>query len=97
MHRGFNLHGLDKVSETIMVVNPAHRVLDGELRKNVGLLNCKTAEFGPLISMATLSPRQSRAYAQKKSNLQEVITRLKKEVDELRPQRKATQQHIAYV
>jgi peptidoglycan hydrolase CwlO-like protein len=45
--------------------------------------------------MARLSAT-TEAYAQRKSDLQEVITRLKKEVDELKAQRKATQEQIAY-
>jgi hypothetical protein len=79
-----------------MVVNPAHRVLDGEVRKKVGLLNRRIAEFGAINLEGEIEPAKVEAYAQKKSDLQEVITRLNKEVDELKAQRKATQRHIAY-
>jgi hypothetical protein len=34
--------------ETIMVVNPAHRVLDDEVRKKVCFLNRKIAESGAI-------------------------------------------------
>ena len=101
MRQSFNLDGLvdyrsDNVPETIMVVNPAHRVLDGEVRKKVGLLNRRIAEFGAINLHGEIKPATVEAYVQKKSDLQEVITRLKKEVDELKAQRKATQRHIAY-
>lgn len=101
MRQSFNLDGLvdyrsDNVPETIMVVNPAHRVLDGEVRKKIGLLNRRIAEFGAINLEGEIEPATVEAYAQKKSDLQEVITRLKKDVDELKAQRKATQRHIAY-
>ena len=101
MRQSFNLDGLvdyrsENVPETIMVVNPAHRVLDGEVRKKVGLLNRRIAEFGAINLEGEIEPARVEAYAQKKSDLQEVITRLKKEVDGLKAQRKATQRHIAY-
>jgi len=101
MRQSFNLDGLvdyrsDNVPETIMVVNPAHRLLDGEVRKKVGLLNRRIAEFGAINLEGEIEPAKVEAYAQKKSDLQDVITRLNREVDELKAQRKATQRHIAY-
>jgi hypothetical protein len=101
MRQSFNLDGLvdygtDNVPETIMVVNPAHRALDGEVRKKVGLLNRRIAEFGSINLDDEIEPANAEAYAQKKSDLQEIITRLRKEIDELKAQRKATQRHIPY-
>jgi seryl-tRNA synthetase len=66
------------------------------VRKKVGLLNRRIAEFGAINLHGEIKPATVEAYVQKKSDLQEVITRLKKEVDELKAQRKATQRHIAY-
>jgi hypothetical protein len=101
MRQSFNLDGLvdygrDGVPETIMVVNPAHRALDGQVRKNVGLLNRRIAEFGAINLDGEIEPSKAEAYAQRKSDLQEIITRLRAEVDELKAQRKATQRHIPY-
>jgi hypothetical protein len=101
MRQSFNLDGLvdyrtDSVPETIMVVNPAHRALDGQVRKKVGLLNRRIAEFGAINLDGEIEPAKVEAYAQKKSDLQEIITRLRAEVDELKAQRKATQRHIPY-
>jgi Transposase protein len=101
MRQSFNLDGLvdyrtDSVPETIMVVNPAHRALDGQVRKKVGLLNRRIAEFGAINLDGEIEPAKVEAYVQKKSDLQEIITRLRAEVDELKAQRKATQHHIPY-
>jgi len=101
MRQSFNLDGLvdyrtDNVPETIMVVNPAHRALDGQVRTKVGLLNRRMAEFGAINLDGEIEPAKAEAYAQRKSDLQEIITRLRKEVDELKAQRKVTQRHIPY-
>ena len=101
MRQSFNLDGLvdyrnESVPETIMVVNPAHRALDGQVRKKVGLLNRRIAEFGAINLDGEIEPSKVEAYAQRKSDLQEIITRLRKEVDEIKAQRKATQRHILY-
>jgi hypothetical protein len=79
-----------------MVVNPAHCVLDGEVRKKVGVLDRRIAEFGAIHLDGEIEQATAEAYAQRKFDLQEVITRLKKEVDELKAQRKATLRQIAY-
>ena len=80
MRQSFNLDGLvdyrsDNVPETIMVVNPAHRVLDGAVRKKVSL-DRRIAEFGAINLDGEIEPATVEAYAQKKSDLQDVITRL---------------------
>jgi len=101
MRQSFNLDGLvdyrnDSVPDTIIVVNPAHRALDGQVRKKVGLLNRRIAEFGAINLDGEIEPSKVEAYVQKKSDLQEIITRLRAEIDELKVQRKATQRHIPY-
>ena len=101
MRQSFNLDGLvdyrtGNVPETVLVVNPAHRALDGQVRKKVGVLNRRIAEFGAINLDGEIEPSKVEAYAQRKSDLQEIITRLRKEVDELKAQRKATQRHIPY-
>jgi hypothetical protein len=101
MRQSFNLDGLvdyrsDNVPETIMVVNPAHRSLDGEVRKKAGLLNRRIAEFGAINLEGEIEPAKVETYAQRKSDLQEIIAQLTKEVDELKTKRKATPRHIPY-
>jgi FtsZ-binding cell division protein ZapB len=79
-----------------MVVNPAYRTLDGQARKKIGVLNRKIAEFGAVNLECEIEPREVEAFMQRKSDLQESITLLQKEVDELKARRKATKRHIPY-
>ena len=101
MRQSFNLDGIvdydtDVVPETTMVVNPIYRALDGQVRKKVGLLSRKIAEFGAINLDGEIEPEKVEAFAQRKSDLQESIVQLQKEVDELKAQRKATKRHITY-
>jgi hypothetical protein len=65
-------------------------VLDGGVRKKVGLLNRRIAKFSAINLEGEIEPAKVEAYAPKKSDLQEVITLLNKEIDE----RKATHWHM---
>jgi len=101
MRQSFNLDGLvdyrtDLVPETTRVVNPAHRAVDGQVRKKVGILHRKIAEFGAMNLEGEIEPSKVEAFAQRKSDLQETITQLQKVVEELKAQRKATKRHIPY-
>jgi hypothetical protein len=101
MRQSYNLdrlvdYGTDLVPETTMVVNPAYRALDGQVRKKVGLLNRQIAKFGAVNLDGEIEPAKVEAFAQRKSDLQESITQLQKEVDELKVQRKSTKRHITY-
>jgi hypothetical protein len=84
MRQSYNLDGLvdygtGTIPEATMVVNPAHRTLDGQVRKRVGILNRKVAEFGALNLEGDIEPAKVEAFAQRKSELQESITELQKE------------------
>jgi hypothetical protein len=86
MRQSYNLDGLidygtDCVPETTMVVNPAYRALDGQVRKKLGMLNRKIAEFGAMNLEGEIEPSKVEAFAQRKSDLQETITQLQKVVD----------------
>src|ERR1700737_1014052 len=75
---------------------PPYRALDGQVRKKVGLLNRQIAKFGAVNLDGEIDPAKVEAFAQRKSDLQESITQLQKEVDELKAQRKSTKRHITY-
>jgi prepilin-type processing-associated H-X9-DG protein len=101
MRQSFNLDGIvdygtESIPETTRVVNPAHRALDGQVRSKVSLLKRKTAEFGAVNLNGDIEPEKVEAFTQRKSDLQEAIAQLQKEVDELKAQRKATKRHITY-
>jgi hypothetical protein len=101
MRQSYNLDGLvdygtDAVPETTLVVNPAHRLIDGKVRKKVAVLNRKKAEFGAINLEGDIEPKKVAAFAQRKSDLQEAIAQLQKEVAELKAQRRATKRHITW-
>ena len=78
MRQNYNLDGLvdygtGAIPETTRVVNPAHRLLDGMVRKKVALLNRKKAEFGAINLEGDIEPKKVEAFAQRKSELQEAI------------------------
>ena len=101
MRQNYNLDGLvdyraEDVPETTMVVNPAYRALDGQVRKSLGLLNRKIAEFGAMTLEGEIEPRKVEAFVQRKSELQENIAQLQLAVADLKAQRKAAKRHIPY-
>jgi hypothetical protein len=101
MRQSYNLDGLVDygagiVPDTTMVVNPAYRTVDGQARKKIGVLNRKIAEFGAVNLEGEIEPCRVEAFAQRKSDLQEGIASLQKEVVELKARRKATKRHIPY-
>ena len=95
-------YGLDRltdyltedISDPIKVVNPAHRELDGEVRKKVSFLTRKLAKFGALSLEGSIDVEEVEAYAHKKSELQEQIIDAQKEVELLKVRRKNLEQHI---
>src|SRR5262245_15130038 len=68
----------------------------GEVRKKLGILSRRMAEFGAINLEGDIEPRKVEAYTRRKSDLQEAIAQLQKEVDELKAQRKATELHIPF-
>ncbi|MGH8568535.1 MAG: putative transposase, partial [Gammaproteobacteria bacterium] len=46
----------ETIPETTRVVNPAYRTLDGQVRKKLGILNRKRAEFGALTLEGEIEP-----------------------------------------
>lgn len=101
MRQSYNLDGLvdyrdDKVPETTVVVNPAYRTLDGQVRKTIGLLNRKMVEFGAINLDGDIEPQQVEAFVQRKADLQDSISQLQTEIAQLKAQRKATNKHITY-
>jgi hypothetical protein len=54
------------------------RQSDGQVRKKLGILNRKIAEFGAMNLEGDIEPSKVEAFAQRKSDLQETITQLQK-------------------
>jgi prepilin-type processing-associated H-X9-DG protein len=99
MRQHYNLDRLidystEEISATTKVVNPQYREVDGQVRAGVAKLNRKQKEFGAIILQDTIEPDQVVAYEQKKAGLQEEITVMEKEVEDLKACRSATAKHV---
>jgi hypothetical protein len=99
MREHYNLDRLidyatEEVSETIRVINPQYRELDGEVRKIVNRLNRQRKEFGALILTDEIEPGRVEKYQQAKAELHEEIITLEHETAELKACRKATPKHV---
>jgi hypothetical protein len=84
------------IPETTRVVNPAYRTLDGQVRKRLGILSRKRAEFGALTLEGEIEPLKVETFERRKAELQEGIAALQEEVVALKAERKATKRHIPF-
>jgi len=84
------------IPETTPLVNPAYRTLDGQVRKKLGILNRKRAEFGALTLEGEIEPIKVEAFERRKAELQDSIAALQEEVAAFKAERKATKRHIPF-
>ncbi|MGH8566364.1 MAG: cell division protein ZapB, partial [Gammaproteobacteria bacterium] len=101
MRQHFSLDSLvdyrtEAIPETTRVFNPAYRTLDGQVRKKLGILNRKRAEFGALTLEGEIEPLKVEIFERRKAELQEGIAALQEEVAALKAERKATKRHIPF-
>lgn len=87
-------HGLDPLPDTAVVVNPAWRKLDSEVRGEVARLSRDQAAFGALHLHPEPSPDQATAFEQQKGRLLESINGRKKALEQLKAQRKQAHKHV---
>jgi prepilin-type processing-associated H-X9-DG protein len=87
-------YGTEEIPDTIPVVNPEYRRLDGQVRSTNGQLARKRAVFGALTLNGEIEPKKVAAFEHQKAALQEQIETLTSELDELKAQRKAVKRHI---
>jgi hydroxypyruvate isomerase len=85
---------LDEIPDTTKVVNPTHRHLDGQVRKKVGELTKKQAQFGALELQGDIEKKNVEAYERAKTALHEEVTGLQSQVAKLKEQRRAAPRHI---
>jgi hypothetical protein len=85
---------LEEIPDSTRVVNPDHRQLDGQVRKKVGELNKKLAEFGALRLEGEIEPKNVETYERKKTEIHQQVAALQQEVDRLKQQRRQTPRHI---
>ena len=83
-----------KLPDTIKVVNPAYRQLDGEVRRKAATIGRRLAEFGEMNLKEEIAPDKVEAYQRKKGELHEAIEHQKEALNELKAKRKSTDRHI---
>ncbi len=87
---------LENMDETVKVVNPRYRELDGQIRSRRAKLSRKKAEYGDLLYKGEIEEKRIKQYVQKKSELQEGIETLARKIETLKHKRKETNQHISF-
>ena len=87
-------YGTEAIAETIQVVNPAHRRLDGQVRSATGKLNRLLAQFGAMTLDATIEPEQVEPFLHKKAAVQEAIDLQQNQVQAAKAARKAMPKHV---
>jgi len=99
MREHFNLDRLveyatEAVPDTIRVVNPGWRKLEGQIRTKSGQLQRQLALFGELGLEGELTEADVHSYQKRQGEVQENITHLRQEIDQLKQKRKQTPHHI---
>jgi hypothetical protein len=87
-------YGTEPVPAPIQTVNPAWRRLDAQVRAQGEKRRRQLALFGAL-DLSGLAEKEVDGYQQKKSQLQEAIEDLDRQIQQLKVQRKQTPHHIA--
>lgn len=84
----------EDVPSHIKVVNPKHRELSGQIRSEVGKLNCKKAKFGALTIKDELSDAGMEKYLVQKAQLQEEIVAFEAKIADLKSKRSGVKKHV---
>jgi prepilin-type processing-associated H-X9-DG protein len=86
----------DPIAETTRVVNPVYRDLDGKIRSHNSKLARRKAKFGAIVLEGELEKKKVKAYERQKAELQDEISFLQKQTDELKARRKGCPRHISF-
>ncbi len=84
-----------EITDPILIVNPEHRKLDGQVRSTNGKLARVTAQFGALSIDGAIEAAHVEAFTAKKAALQEEVEVLRAQVGSLKAKRKETPRHLA--
>jgi hypothetical protein len=88
-------YGTEPLPDTTMVVNPAWRRKDQEVRRERAALVRQQAQFGALSLPAQAQPESLVAYEQEKGRLLELLQHAEQKLAQLKAQRKALSRHLA--
>ncbi|MHC4270570.1 MAG: putative transposase [Planctomycetota bacterium] len=87
---------MEKMDETVKVINPRYRELESQIRSKNAKLSRKRAEYGGLILKAEIEENKIQKFVRKKSELKEFIEAKELEIEKLKLQRKETDKHISF-
>ena len=87
---------LEAVDETVRLVNPAWRKLDGEVRKRVAIQHRRKARLHDLGIAGQLEPAKAEHYMSAATTLRADIEREAAELDKLKKKRKETAKHLTF-
>lgn len=87
-------HGTEPLPETTLVVNPAWRQLDSQIRREQALRDRDHAAFGARNLSAIPEPPELEAWQQQTAQLHQTITARQTRLEELKAQRKKTPRHL---
>jgi hypothetical protein len=96
-HFGLNRlieYGTEPLPDTTIVINPAWRRKDQEVRRERALLVRDQAQFGALTSPAQAEPEALERFEQDKGKVLEQIQHRQQKIDQLKSERKATDKRI---
>jgi hypothetical protein len=101
MMQQFNLdrlidHCVDEVPATTRLVNPDYRQIDGKVRSKAALLSRKLATFGEMTLKDDIEPDKVEKFCRKKTEIEEEIRGMQKEIIELKAKRKETPHHTTF-
>ena len=102
MRENYNLdaltgYSLSSVDETELVVNPAYRKIEGQIKSTAAKLYRRKAKFYNIqLENTDLSPKKMEKYTKKKGKLLEEIEVMDKDLAILKENRKKTAKHIPY-
>ena len=87
-------YGTEPIPDAILVVNPAWRKLDSQIRSKTSQRHRLAAQFGALALSEAPAESEVQRFQQRKGHLQEEIQALASEIDQLKQLRKNTDHHI---
>jgi hypothetical protein len=87
-------YGTEPLPDTTIVVNPAWRRKDQEVRRERALLRRDQAQFGALCSPKEAEPEAMAAFQQQKANLLEQIEHREQTLENQKAQRKAMEKKL---
>jgi hypothetical protein len=88
-------YGTEPLPETTIVVNPAWRQLDSQVRRQRALLERDQAAFGALNLSDAPEPEELEAWQARKAQLHAALTARQTHLEELQTQRRQTARHLA--